>query len=141
MHKKGRPDKKTGARNRKQAASASSRGDLEGKQKIMTIKKLLATGPALRQLASAIPMQQSWVDWLRTQVDVELAPHIVSVVPRNGELVVFADSAAWAVRLRYALAAMATAIAGRDAAIVRTRVRLQPPRTAEPPPTPPLAER
>jgi hypothetical protein len=46
-------------------------------------------------------------------------------VPKNGELVVFADSAAWGTRLRYALAAMQPDIAERDAALARISVRVQ----------------
>ena len=58
-------------------------------------------------------------------VATELAGHIVNAVPKNGQLVVFADSAAWGTRLRYALAAMQTDIAGRDATILRASVRVQ----------------
>jgi hypothetical protein len=39
--------------------------------------------------------------------------------------VVFADSAAWGTRLRYALAAMQSDIAARDSAIAHTTVRVQ----------------
>ncbi len=70
-------------------------------------------------------MQQSWADWLRRAVASELAAHIVSAVPKNAELVVFADSAAWATRLRYALAALQSDIAKRDAALSRITVRIQ----------------
>ncbi len=82
--------------------------------------------PILRRIAAGIPVQQSWAGWLRTTLAGELAGHVVSVVPKGAELVVFADSAAWSVRLRYALAAMGPAIAARDASIRRTSVRVQP---------------
>ena len=70
-------------------------------------------------------MQQSWAEWLRGAVAAELAGHIVSAVPKEAELVVFADTAAWGTRLRYALAAMQSDIAARDSAISHTRVRVQ----------------
>jgi hypothetical protein len=70
-------------------------------------------------------VQQSWADWLRGAVGIELAGHIVNALPKNAELVVFADSAVWGTRLRYALAAMQPDIAARDAALVRTTVRVQ----------------
>ena len=70
-------------------------------------------------------MQQSWADWLRGAVPCELAGHIVSAVPKSAELVVFADTAAWGTRLRYALAAMLPDIAARDAALSRITVRIQ----------------
>ena len=70
-------------------------------------------------------MQQSWADWLRSALGCELAGHIVNAVPKNAELVVFADSAAWGTRLRYALAGMLPDIAARDAALSRITVRIQ----------------
>jgi predicted nucleic acid-binding Zn ribbon protein len=79
----------------------------------------------LRRIAANIPLQQSWADWLRGMVAAELAGHIVNAVPKNGQLVVFADSAAWGTRLRYALAALQANIAGRDATILRASVRVQ----------------
>jgi hypothetical protein len=63
-------------------------------------------------------------------VAAELASHIVNALPKNGQLVVFADSAAWGTRLRYALAAMQPDIAGRDATISRLSVRVQRQSTA-----------
>ena len=83
------------------------------------------SGAGLRRIAATIPVQQSWADWLRGMVGLELAGHIVNAVPNNGQLVVFADSAAWGTRLRYALAGMQADIAGRDATISRASVRVQ----------------
>jgi hypothetical protein len=79
----------------------------------------------LRRIAATIPIQQSWADWLRGMVGLELAGHIVNAVPNNGQLIVFADSAAWGTRLRYALAGMQADIAHRDATISRASVRVQ----------------
>jgi hypothetical protein len=75
-----------------------------------------------RQLSA----QQSWTDWLRESLPADLAGHIVHVVPKEGELVVFADTSPWSARLRYALAAIAEPIRARDPAIVRTQVRVLP---------------
>jgi hypothetical protein len=125
MHKKPRADKKTSARNPRTNASRSN--------KTLQINDLLSKRPLLVRLAAAIPAQQSWVEWLRASVPAELATHIVNVVPRGGsqagssrELVVFADSAAWGMRLRYALAAIEADIRTRDAAVGRCRVRIAP---------------
>jgi hypothetical protein len=125
MHKKPRPDKKTGARIAPVSALRSN--------KTLQINDLLSKRPLLARLAAAIPAQQSWVEWLRASVPAELAAHIVNVVPKGGagagssrELVVFADSAAWGVRLRYALAAIEADIRTRDAAVDRCRVRVAP---------------
>lgn len=83
------------------------------------------SGAVLRRIAAAIPLQQSWTDWLRGRVTAELAGHIVNAVPNNGLLLVFADGAAWGTRLRYALAGMQREIAGRDATLSRASVRVQ----------------
>jgi hypothetical protein len=123
MHKKPASDKKTRARNRSQRPSYGNSHS--------TIKDLLRQGSKLRELAAHLPQQQSWVLWLRALLPAELGAHIVNAVPRSlvadggrGELVVFADSAAWCSRLRYALVAIEAQIIARDAAMQRTRVRV-----------------
>jgi hypothetical protein len=124
MHKKPPRDKKSGARNARAVATRSN--------KTVQINDLLLKRPLLARLAAAIPAQQSWLEWLRASVPAELAAHIVNVVPRSStgtashELVIFADSAAWGMRLRYALAAIEVDIRTRDAAVGRWRVRIAP---------------
>jgi hypothetical protein len=73
-----------------------------------------------------IGTQQSWAEWLRGIVPIELAGHIVHVVPKESELVVFADTPAWCARLRYAVGTLAPQISARDATITRTTLRVQP---------------
>jgi Dna[CI] antecedent, DciA len=125
MHKKSRPDKKTGARNRRKTALPTHQARLQEGRNTKSINELLTNRSSLRRITASLPVQQSWADWLRGAVAVELAGHIVSAVPKNAELVVFADSAAWGSRLRYALAAMQSDIAARDSAISHTTVRVQ----------------
>jgi hypothetical protein len=86
---------------------------------------LLSDRSGLRRIMDNIPAQHSWADWLRAALEPELAGHIVSAVPKSAELVVFADSAAWGARLRYALAAMLPDISARNPAISHTTVRIQ----------------
>jgi len=123
MPKSPNADKKTRARIR--AAKNGFR------QAPASVRDLLQRRPTLTGLASRIPTQQAWSDWLREQLPAELAPHVVNVIPRplgasSGqlELVVLADSPAWSARLRYALAALQTQIRAHDAAVQRTRVRV-----------------
>ena len=125
MHKKSLPDKKTGARNRPLGGKPNA--DIASRQRgtLNNINQLLSTKGGLARLGAAIPVQQSWAGWLRTAVGAELAGHIVNAVPKNSELVVFADSAVWGTRLRYALATLQSQIAARDSAISHTRVRVQ----------------
>ncbi len=93
--------------------------------KLKSINELIGNKGSLARLGAAIPVQQSWVEWLRSAVVAELAGHIVSALPKNAELVVFADSPAWGTRLRYALATLQPQIAARDSTILRTTVRVQ----------------
>jgi Dna[CI] antecedent, DciA len=123
MHKKTAADKKSRSRN------ASTRAAF-GKAPAQ-INDLLRRGAVLRELATRIPEQDSWAQWLRAAVPPELAAHIVNVVPKplaggagSTELVVFADSAAWCTRLRYTLSELEARINARDAAVQRTRVRV-----------------
>jgi hypothetical protein len=125
MHKKFPSYKKTGARNRRQAADAGRRTVLACNINPKSVNDLLISRGGLRRIAAAIPLQQSWAEWVRGRVGTELAAHIVNAVPNNGQLVVFADSAAWGTRLRYALAAMQPDITGRDASISSASVRVQ----------------
>ncbi|HXN11179.1 MAG TPA: hypothetical protein VN859_08035 [Steroidobacteraceae bacterium] len=125
MHKKPRPDKKSGARNADAGVTRSN--------KTLQINDLLSKRPSLARLTGAIPAQQAWVEWFRTELPADLAAHVVNVVPRGAatsgratELVIFADSAAWGTRLRYALAALDARIRARDAQVGRWLVRIAP---------------
>lgn len=118
MPKKFDSDKKTGAQKR----ASGPRAGL----KPISINDLLKRRPGLQSLTQALPAQQSWLEWLRGAVAVELSPHLVSVVPKTGELVVFADSAAWCARLRYVVEALLPRISERDPALARVRVRVAP---------------
>jgi hypothetical protein len=122
MHKKHGADKKTRTRNT--AANPGYR------KTPSSVNDLLLRRPVFRDLAARIPEQQSWSEWLRSQLPADLAPHVVNVVPKAAggagtlELVVMADSPAWCARLRYAVAGLEAHILKRDAAVRRTRVRV-----------------
>ena len=122
MPKKPMYDKKTSARN--------PRSRTGFRQAPASVGDLILRRSALTGLASRIPAQQEWTEWLRGQLPAELAGHIVNVVPRaqgaagrEQELVVLADSPAWCARLRYALAPLQEAIRQRDATVRTARVR------------------
>ncbi|HEY2417385.1 MAG TPA: hypothetical protein VGH84_05655 [Steroidobacteraceae bacterium] len=122
MHKKRGADKKTRARNI--PAKAGFR------KTPSSVNDLLLRRATFRELATRIPEQQSWAEWLRSQLPAELASHVVNVVPKTTaasaavELVVMADSPGWCARLRYAVAGLTAQIRERDAAVQQTRVRV-----------------
>jgi hypothetical protein len=121
MHKKRPPDKQIGAQKR----PPGLRSRHNPRRSPQSITDLMAARPTFKGLSGAMALQQSWAEWLGLNVPAELSMHIVSVVPKGDELVVFADSAAWGVRLRYALAAIDVEIKARDPAVRHIRLRVQ----------------
>jgi hypothetical protein len=65
-------------------------------------------------------------DWVRSFLPAELAPHVLHALERNGELVVFTESGAWASRLALTLAEQRAALAPRLAPEARVVVRVVP---------------
>ncbi len=120
-------DKNIGSRNRLRSASKARRTYSSPTTTPRPIHELIARGPGIGRLARELARQQSWTEWLRAAVSRELAPHIVQVVARERELIVFADSSAWCVRLLYAMASLDEAVRARDPMIAATRLRVQPP--------------
>jgi hypothetical protein len=86
----------------------------------------MTRSPVVGRVTHKLAAQQSWTAWLRESLPAELASHIVHAVPKESELVVFADTPAWCARLRYAMADIEEPIRQRDPAIQRTYVRVQP---------------
>jgi hypothetical protein len=127
MPKKPAPDKKTGARIALKTGSIPRQTYSRNSKTPQPINMLMARSTIVGRMTQRVSTQKSWTEWLRDLVPAELAEHIVHVVPREGELVVFADTSSWSARLRYALAGLFEPIQRRDPAIQRTQVRVQPP--------------
>jgi predicted nucleic acid-binding Zn ribbon protein len=90
------------------------------------IADLLARAPLLRSLNESRAQHQQWRDWLVGALPAELGLHVLEASRQGDLLVVYAESAAWCTRLRYALAAMEQQIRARDAAVRQLRVRVRP---------------
>jgi hypothetical protein len=110
-------DRSTQARNR--AASNSGPGPNDAASS-------LSNSSAAARIDSS-----DWLDWIRIGLPPELAPHVVQVLLKGGQvgeagwqLIVFADSPAWCARLRYALLALEERIRARDPAIGRMSARV-----------------
>lgn len=97
-----------------------------------SIGDLLSKQPAARAVQAALGAQQPWLDWLRARLPAELAAQVVGAAPRRDTLIVYASSAAWSTRLRYALADGLAECQALDSRIRALSVRIRPPGGATP---------
>ncbi len=70
--------------------------------------------------------QDFWSAWLSQQLSPELRERITGVHEREGVLVVFAESAAWSARLRFALLELQAALPDALPAVTAIDVRVLP---------------
>jgi hypothetical protein len=80
----------------------------------------------LAALADQAARQRAWRKWLDERLPEPLRARITGMVERDGELVIFAESAGWGVRLRYAVAELEADLRGAHPAISRVVVRVLP---------------
>lgn len=90
------------------------------------IGHLLARAPVLSSIQDQAARQASWRGWLKSNLPAQLAGRVTGVVERDGLLTVFAESAAWSARLRYALHDLDRAVRAADPNIKRVTVRVMP---------------
>ncbi len=100
---------------------------------LRSIKHLLARAPLLSPIADRAARQAFWLSWLEARLPAELAGRVTGAVPRAGLLTVFAESAAWSARLRYALQELEGALREADPNIKRVAVKVLPPKSPAPP--------
>ena len=98
-----------------------------------SIKHLLARTPVLSPIADLGARQAFWLSWLRARLPAQLAGQVTGAVQRGGLLTVFAESAAWSARLRYALQELEGALREADPNIKRVAVKVLPPKSPAPP--------
>jgi hypothetical protein len=70
--------------------------------------------------------QNFWNCWLSTHLPTQLRSRISGVTERDGTLVVFATTAAWSARLRYALLELEREVRAADPAVSDIEVRVLP---------------
>jgi hypothetical protein len=92
-----------------------------------SVKDLLTRSiPGLSQVADQTARQAFWRGWLESRLPVELASRLSGVVESAGNLTVFAESAVWAARLRYALRDLEPEIREAAPDVARISVRVLP---------------
>jgi hypothetical protein len=93
-----------------------------------SVKDLLTrAGPHLTRVTEGAERSEFWRIWLNEHLPPELGQHVSGAAEREATLVVFAESAAWSARLRFALADLEHEIlAGGSLAAVRVRVLPRP---------------
>jgi hypothetical protein len=115
-----RRNKRDGVRLKPTAAANSTR-------KPHSVKDLLAQlTPALRRVSDQAARQDFWRAWLAAHLPAELLAHLSGIVERDDLLVVFAESAAWSARLRYALKDLETQLRASRPEIQQIAVRVRP---------------
>jgi hypothetical protein len=94
---------------------------------VHSVKDLLAR-PAftLTRVSAQAGRQQFWDGWLKSRLGPELHGRVSGISEQEGKLVVFAESAAWSARLRFAVAELEGEIRQASAAISSVSVRVLP---------------
>lgn len=82
--------------------------------------------PVLSRITGQSARQAFWRDWLAVHLPAGLAGRITGIVEREGTLTVFAESAAWSARLRYAMEELGAAVREADPHIERVVVKVMP---------------
>ena len=82
--------------------------------------------PALTRVTDQAVRADFWNGWLCRHLPTDLVGRVSGVVEREDTLVVFADSAAWSARLRYALHELEPQVRAASAGISAIRVRVRP---------------
>jgi hypothetical protein len=87
---------------------------------------LLRRTPVLNELTGQAARQRFWRDWLGTRLPPELASKVSAVVEREVRLTIFARSAAWVARLRYAVRELEPEIRATAPTLATVQVRVLP---------------
>ena len=93
-----------------------------------SVKALL--GRISRNIATPVAeqrhTQEGWREWLENKLPEGLATHVTGVVERERTLTVFAESAAWAARLRFSIVELEPQIRERNADIEKLVAKVLP---------------
>jgi hypothetical protein len=92
-----------------------------------SVKDVLARPtPTLTRVSNQADRQNHWKTWLTAHLPPDLTTRLSGVVEREGTLVVFAESAAWCARLRYAVVELEAEIKAAGPEVQQVSVRVLP---------------
>ncbi len=92
-----------------------------------SVKDVLARlSPTLTRVTDQAARQATWKNWLETHLPKDISSRMSGIVEREGTLVLFAESAAWAARLRYAVEEIAAPLRAAHPGIMSIKVRVLP---------------
>ncbi len=118
---------KRGGRNKRGGSRNSLRRPAEIRTQPDSVKALLArVSPALTRVTDQAERQSTWRSWLGAHLPEALAARLSGVVEREGTLVLFAESAAWSARLRYAIQEIEAPLRAAHPEIAEIKVRVLP---------------
>jgi hypothetical protein len=105
-------------------------------RRITVIGELLSRQALPRAAQAGLDAQQRWLAWLRDIVPAELGERICGAVEHRGSLIIYASSAEWCTRLKYALADALPRCQERTPQIRALQIRVRPPGKAARKPVP-----
>ncbi len=113
-------------RDKRGKAPMRSRTGLISRQ-VHSVKDLLAArAPGLMRVTAHAARQNFWTCWLSERLPPEIRAKVSGVSESAGKLVIFAETAAWSARLRYAVLELEHQMRAADPTIVAVEVRVLP---------------
>ena len=95
--------------------------------RVHSVKDLLSRAlPSLKGVTEQAQRQNFWNQWLSMHLSPDIREHVSGIAEQDGELVIFASSAAWSARLRYTLGELEGAIRKADPRVASVAVRVLP---------------
>jgi hypothetical protein len=112
----------------KHGGSPVSTGPAPASRRLHSVKDLIVRrAPTLMRVTAQAARANFWNGWLSGHLPADVLARISGVVEREGTLVIFAESAAWSARLRFAVQELEpqilAAATGLAAVVVRVRPR------------------
>ena len=102
-------------------------GSADSSARPHSVKDLLARrGLALTRVTDQVARQDFWHGWLSARLAADIRSRVCGVAERAGTLVIFAETAAWSARLRFAVLELEPDIRAADPELTRIEVRVLP---------------